>query len=276
MSSRSGSAGRRSTGPSWPSSSRPSTPPTRSLSFVPSVTSRACERRRGHPTVNAAGDPSPGRRTSAGQHPRGHLRETRCRTGGSGDRCGCARGCPRRTSHHRSSHRNAPTDGFRDQNRIMELMRRREWVSVDPAEADAVDRQLRRQILTLWQTALIRLSRLRIQDEIEVGLRYYDASLFEVVPRINAELRDALRSRWRIRECSPSRCCGPARGSAATNRDGNPYGHRRRGRTCHHRASETALRTPSRRTGGPRAGAVDVGEGWSPSPGAEPAGRRVR
>lgn len=85
---------------------------------------------------------------------------------------------------------------FETQNRIMELMRRREWVSVDPAEADAVDRQLRRQILTLWQTALIRLSRLRIQDEIEVGLRYYDASLFEVVPRINAELRDALRSRW--------------------------------------------------------------------------------
>ena len=40
-----------------------------------------------------------------------------------------------------------------------------------------VETELRRQILTLWQTALIRLSRLKIQDEIEVGLRYYPAAL---------------------------------------------------------------------------------------------------
>ena len=35
-----------------------------------------------------------------------------------------------------------------------------------------IEAELRRQILTLWQTALIRLSRLKIQDEIETGLRF--------------------------------------------------------------------------------------------------------
>ncbi len=129
---------------------------------------------------------------------------------------------------------------FETQNRIMELMRRREWVSVDPAEADAVDLQLRRQILTLWQTALIRLSRLRIQDEIEVGLRYYDASLFEVVPKINAELRDALRSRWPDSGVLTEPMLRPGSWIGG-DRDGNPYVTADVVARATHRASETAL-----------------------------------
>lgn len=85
---------------------------------------------------------------------------------------------------------------FETQNRITELMRSREWTSLRESELADIDIGLRRQILTLWQTALIRLSRLRIQDEINVGLRYYEMSLFEVIPQINADVRRALRSRW--------------------------------------------------------------------------------
>lgn len=85
---------------------------------------------------------------------------------------------------------------FETQNRITELMRFRERTSPGEPDIADIDIGLRRQILTLWQTALIRLSRLRIQDEINVGLRYYDMSLFEVIPQINADVRHALRSRW--------------------------------------------------------------------------------
>ncbi|WP_024806058.1 phosphoenolpyruvate carboxylase [Nocardia sp. BMG51109] len=85
---------------------------------------------------------------------------------------------------------------FDVQARITELMRRRQrYTESEPEYAD-IDVQLRRQVLTLWRTALIRLARLRIQDEIEVGLRYYDLTLLEVIPRINAEVRAALRARW--------------------------------------------------------------------------------
>jgi phosphoenolpyruvate carboxylase len=82
---------------------------------------------------------------------------------------------------------------FAAQRRITELMRLRAEGHVD---TDGIVPELRRQILTLWQTALLRLSRLQITDEIEVGLRYYPAAFFDVIPKINAEVREALRSRW--------------------------------------------------------------------------------
>jgi phosphoenolpyruvate carboxylase len=37
---------------------------------------------------------------------------------------------------------------------------------------------------------------LKIQDEVEVGLRYYHAAFFEVIPQVNAEVRAALQARW--------------------------------------------------------------------------------
>src|SRR4029079_17225152 len=76
-------------------------------------------------------------------------------------------------------------------------------------------------ILTLWQTALIRLSRLKIQDEIETGLRYYPAAFFEVVPRVNAEVRDALRSRWPDSDLLSEPILRPGSWIGG-DRDGNP------------------------------------------------------
>jgi phosphoenolpyruvate carboxylase len=64
------------------------------------------------------------------------------------------------------------------------------------ADGRDIETELRRHILTLWQTALIRLSRLKIQDEIETGLRYFPAAFLEVIPQVNAEVRAALRARW--------------------------------------------------------------------------------
>ncbi|QZT65530.1 phosphoenolpyruvate carboxylase [Mycolicibacterium austroafricanum] len=84
---------------------------------------------------------------------------------------------------------------FDTQHRITELMRLR-LHGHTTAEGRDIDRELRRHILTLWQTALIRLSRLKIQDEIETGLRYYAAAFFEVIPQVNAEVRTALQARW--------------------------------------------------------------------------------
>ncbi len=85
---------------------------------------------------------------------------------------------------------------FDVQSRITELMHRRQRYTESEPEYARTEVELRRQILTLWRTALIRLARLRIQDEIEVGLRYYELTLLEVIPRINADVRTALRARW--------------------------------------------------------------------------------
>ncbi|MBJ8345356.1 phosphoenolpyruvate carboxylase [Antrihabitans sp. YC2-6] len=111
---------------------------------------------------------------------------------------------------------------FEVQTRITDLMRFRERTELDDREAAQVERQLRRQIITLWQTALIRLSRLRIQDEIEVGLRYYHMSLLEVIPRINAELRTELRQRWPKADLLSAPMLRPGSWIGG-DRDGNPF-----------------------------------------------------
>ncbi|GAB11030.1 phosphoenolpyruvate carboxylase [Gordonia araii NBRC 100433] len=111
---------------------------------------------------------------------------------------------------------------FEAQNRITELMRLRRRTELTPAEEAASLEGIRRQILTMWQTALIRLERLTIVDEIAAGLRYYDATFFEVVPRINTETRAALCSAYPAAglERAPMVRMGSWIGG---DRDGNPF-----------------------------------------------------
>ena len=85
---------------------------------------------------------------------------------------------------------------FNAQHRITELMRLRMQGQTRTDDGRSVDQELRRNVLVMWQTALIRLSRLKIQDEIATGLRYYPAAFFDVIPRVNAEVRTALQARW--------------------------------------------------------------------------------
>lgn len=110
---------------------------------------------------------------------------------------------------------------FDTQHRITQLMRVRLHGQDETEDGRPVETELRRQILTLWQTALIRLSRLKIQDEIEVGLRYYPAAFFEVIPKVNAEVRDALRTRWPDADLLPEPILRPGSWIGG-DRDGNP------------------------------------------------------
>jgi len=85
---------------------------------------------------------------------------------------------------------------FDTQNHITRLMRMRLHGQVQTEDGRTIDTELRLQILTLWQSALIRLSRVKISDEIASGLRYYPAAFLEVIPKVNAAVRDELQSRW--------------------------------------------------------------------------------
>jgi len=53
-------------------------------------------------------------------------------------------------------------------------------------------------VLTLWDTAALRLSKLRVRDEINEALRYYPASIFEVVPQLAADLHRLVADRWAV------------------------------------------------------------------------------
>nr|WP_246406330.1 phosphoenolpyruvate carboxylase [Modestobacter versicolor] len=105
------------------------------------------------------------------------------------------------------------------QRQVSDLLRQRDGADVDDRAWSA---QLWREVLTLWQTALLRLSRLRLADEIDEALRYYDLSLFEVVPEINAELRRALRERWPDADLLATPMLRPGSWIGG-DRDGNPF-----------------------------------------------------
>jgi phosphoenolpyruvate carboxylase len=124
----------------------------------------------------------------------------------------------------------------RVQQQISDLLRHR-----DQLDERAWSAHLWREVLTLWQTALLRLSRLRLADEIDEALRYYDLSLFEVVPELNAELRRALRERWPDADLLSTPMLRPGSWIGG-DRDGNPFVTSDAVRRATTRQAETALR----------------------------------
>jgi len=75
---------------------------------------------------------------------------------------------------------------------IAALLDRRERVQLTPEEIDASAEQLRRAVLTLWQTNLLRRTKLTVLDEVANGLSFYDYTFLHEVPRLHCALEDRL------------------------------------------------------------------------------------
>jgi len=105
---------------------------------------------------------------------------------------------------------------------IAALLDRRERVQLTPEELDASNEQLRRAVLTLWQTNLLRRTKLTVLDEVANGLSFYDYTFLHEVPRMHCVLEDRLNEGE-----------GAAQGELASflrmgswiggDRDGNPF-----------------------------------------------------
>src|SRR5712691_1611415 len=75
---------------------------------------------------------------------------------------------------------------------IAALLERRERVQLTPEELAASDEELRREVLTLWQTNLLRRTKLTVLDEVANGLSFYDYTFLHEVPRLHCVLEDRL------------------------------------------------------------------------------------
>jgi phosphoenolpyruvate carboxylase len=75
---------------------------------------------------------------------------------------------------------------------IAELLDKRDRLRFTPEELQANREALRRAVLTLWQTSILRGTRLRILDEVANGLAYYDHTFLRELPRFYADLEDLL------------------------------------------------------------------------------------
>ncbi|MBZ0225007.1 MAG: phosphoenolpyruvate carboxylase [Comamonas sp.] len=61
-----------------------------------------------------------------------------------------------------------------------------------PRELVANEARLRARVAQLWQTRLLRVSRLTVADEIENALSYYESTFVDEIPRIYADLERTL------------------------------------------------------------------------------------
>src|SRR5215469_2541595 len=75
---------------------------------------------------------------------------------------------------------------------IAELLAERDPPLLTSVEFAANEIALRRAILILWQTNLLRMTRLRVIDEVANGLSFYDYTFLSELPRFYADLEEQL------------------------------------------------------------------------------------
>src|SRR5580700_3196403 len=105
---------------------------------------------------------------------------------------------------------------------IAALLAERDLHPLTAAEAAANETGLRRAILTGWQTNLLRGSRLRVVDEVNNGLAYYDYTFLAELPHLYADLEAELEAQGvKVNGSLPSFL---RMGSwIGGDRDGNPF-----------------------------------------------------
>jgi phosphoenolpyruvate carboxylase len=64
--------------------------------------------------------------------------------------------------------------------------------ALSPKELAANELQMRARVMQLWQTRLLRFTKLTVADEIENALSYYEATFLREIPKLYAELEAAL------------------------------------------------------------------------------------
>lgn len=85
-----------------------------------------------------------------------------------------------------------------------------------PRELARIERALYARVLQLWQTRLLRNSRLSVADEIDNALSYYPITFFSEIPRLYADLEDALNAQDSAMSCDPESGPKAASDPAAT------------------------------------------------------------
>src|SRR5215469_3256321 len=97
--------------------------------------------------------------------------------------------CPVLTAHPTEVRRRSTLDRERE---IATLLAERDRITLTPDEMATNEEALRRAVLTLWQTALLRRSRLAVIDEVANGIAYYDYTFLHELPHLYATFEDQL------------------------------------------------------------------------------------
>lgn len=101
------------------------------------------------------------------------------------------------TAHPTEVQRKSILDAERD---IARLLAERDEIraralprdALAPRELAANEAQMRARVLQLWQTRLLRFTKLTVADEVETSLSYYEATFLREIPKVYAQLEQEL------------------------------------------------------------------------------------
>ena len=82
------------------------------------------------------------------------------------------------------------------QHEIARLLDTRDRLRMTPLERSETERALRRLVLTLWRTRILRPMRLQVIDEVKNGISVFDETFFTELPRLYSEFEDKLNQRY--------------------------------------------------------------------------------
>lgn len=102
---------------------------------------------------------------------------------------------------------------------IIDALHARNLAHAAGSDTDDIDERIEREIETLWQTHLLRRSKLTVEDEIANGLSYFDHTFFDALPKLQNTLLAALTGDPDARDISSFLRVGSWIGG---DRDGNP------------------------------------------------------
>ncbi|NNM83539.1 MAG: phosphoenolpyruvate carboxylase [Burkholderiales bacterium] len=122
------------------------------------------------------------------------------------------------TAHPTEVQRKSMLDRQRE---IANLLTERDRMQLTREELSRNEESLRRAILTLWQTRVLRPTRLTVADEIENGLAFYSYTFLREVAALYAEIEDEIDRRFGQKiSIPPFLHIGSWIGG---DRDGNPF-----------------------------------------------------
>ena len=106
---------------------------------------------------------------------------------------------------------------------IADLIARRERADLTPDEHREIEDRLARAVLVLWQTNLLRQTRLDVMDEVTNGLTYFDHTFFTELPRLFAEVEDRLAAAGADTDTAALPSFLTIGSWIGGDRDGNPF-----------------------------------------------------
>ena len=106
---------------------------------------------------------------------------------------------------------------------IANLLSLRDDATLTQDELAENEAAIRRAILTLWQTNLLRHTKLYVLDEVTNGISYYDYTFFRALPRLYSDLEDQLQASTPQSACVEVGSFLRIGSWIGGDRDGNPF-----------------------------------------------------